>query len=480
MLLQCLEDAREIFSSLKGSLVGVGMTAFSRIVPSYFFKGYHIIALRKTADLDMLRKRAEIFCLEEEIGETMKEPGVQSTRLLSDPLTRRYLRTLPDPKYLFIYQSYPELEELAREEKWILLASPSSLRTESGSRSFFKYLAARLNLNSVPGAIVPIQELWLRDYREWAMQLGPRLVVQLPEVRQGGGKGTFFVSTESEFQALLKLLKEGSWRGSKLETAAVHKYIEGIPASLALCITKEGIFHSGLQIQLLDLPYCNVPERGVFCGHSWGGSPWSDAVRDEALAQTRPIGEYMRQRGYRGILGIDLVIQRDRVYPMEMNPRLTGAFPMLSQLHMERGMVPMEAFHILEFMNKDYEADAHSLNEQYGERIMGSHMLLFLMGRGHELRRPYLRAGLYEMGGKGEDAGFVTPAIDYSDIRKDTQFIVIDGPPEGELGSQDPLYRLCRLLFRNSMTGDKSMERKPALQAAEWVYRRILLQESNG
>ncbi len=103
MLLRHLEDAREIFSSLKGSLVGVGMTAYSRIIPSYFSEDYHIIALRKTGDLDILRKKAEIFCLEEQISGAMTEPDFQSARLLSHPLTRQYLKGLKDPKYLFLY-----------------------------------------------------------------------------------------------------------------------------------------------------------------------------------------------------------------------------------------------------------------------------------------------------------------------------------------------------------------------------------------
>jgi hypothetical protein len=478
MPLHCPEDARGLFSSLRGSLVGVGMTAYSRIIPSYFSKNYRIIALRKTGDLEILRNKAEVFCLEEEIGRAVKEPGFQSARLLSHPLTRQYLKGLPDPKYLFLYQSYPELEELAREESWILLANPSGLRTQAGSRSFFNRLIQNLRLNAAPGLMYPIHELWVQEYVRLAEKVGYRFVVQLPEVRQGGGRGTFFITSKEEFQTLRSRLKEGVWRGSKLETISLRRFIEGVPASIALCVTGKGILHSRLQIQLLDLPFSrSIPENGVFCGHSWGGTPFPGSVGDAAAAQTLPIGEHMGKMGYRGILGIDLIIEKGtgKVYPMEINPRLTGAFPMLSQLHIGSGLIPMEVIHLAEFLGVPYQTDLFSMNLEYGKEVKGSHLILFLMERRLTPEKQALKGGLYEMAGDGESASFVKPAMDYRDITNDAQFIIIDGPPDGEPGSDDPLYRICRLLFGHPVEGPGNAKLKEALRAAEWVYRQMLV-----
>ncbi len=456
----------------------MGMTAYSRIIPSYFSKDYRIIALRKTGDLGAIRQGVEVFCLEEQIGRTVKEPGFQSGLLLSHPLTRRYLKGLPEPIYLFLYQSYPELEELARLERWILLANPSGLRTRTGSRSFFHALLRRLALHTAPGDLFPIGELWAREYERWTEDLGPRFVAQLPEVRQGGGRGTFFIHSREEFHALRSRLKGGTWRDSRLETVSLRRFIDGVPASIALCITEKGILFSRPQIQLLDLPFSrSIPESGVFCGHSWGGAPFPAPVRAEVLAQSRPIGEYLRRMGYRGILGIDLVVEKgtDRVYPMEINPRLTGAFPMLSQLHIGMGLIPMEIIHLLEFMGLDYDADLALLNREYRRDTTGSHLILFLMGRGRGALKPTLQGGLYEMRCNDEEARFVGSATDYRQISHDGQFILIDGPPDGELGSDDPLYRLCRLLFRTPLEGHGQGSLKQALRAAEWVYRKILV-----
>ena len=473
MLLQHLEDARAVFGSLGGSLVGVGMTAYSRISPSYFCKPYKIICARKTGDLGSLREKAEIFCLEEELGSPIGEPGFQSARLLSHPLVRRYLKGIPDPKLLYLYQSYPELEELAREEKWILIANPSALRLETGSRPFFHSLVEKLQLNRVPGVMVPIRELLAHEYAYWAEKVGGAFAVQLVEVRQGGGRGTFFLRSETEFKDLLERLEERVWRGVRLESASLRRFIEGVPASVALCVTGKGVLSSRVQIQMIDLPYCRgVTERGIFCGHSWSDFQWPQHLREEIHSQTLPIGEEMRQRGYRGILGIDFVIEREsgRVYPLEMNPRLTGAFPMLSQLHIGAGVIPMEVFHILELAGIPYEMDLRALNQAYETVLQGSHLLLFRMGGSRALRKPFLRGGLYEMEEEG-GGSYRGPAREYGEIRNPREFIVIDGPPEGDLGHVDEFYRLCRLLFGHPLEGEENVNR--ALRAAEWVYRQM-------
>lgn len=477
MLLRDLGDVRGLFASLKGSLVGVGMTAYSRIIPAYLLQPYHMVVLRKTKDLASLRKRAEIFCLEEEVGGSVAEAGFNSARLLAHPLTHHYLSKLPDPKYLLMYQSYPEVEEQARREGWTLLANPSSLRTHAAERSFFNRMTETLHLNRVPGDIYPIGEIWSRGYNDWAEEIGTEFVAQLPQVQQGGGKGTFFVRSSIDYQGLQDRLRGRVWRETELATISMHTFIEGIPASLALCVTGHGILISRLQRQLIDLPYCkDIAENGVFCGHSWGGDLCPADMEKEAKSQARLIGEYLYEMGYRGILGIDLVIEagEGRVYPIEINPRYTGAFPMLSQLHMGWNLIPMDVFHMLEFMGLDYDIEPAYLNTRFEKEIRGSHLIMFRMGGDKRASKAGLMGGLYGHSPDSADIRFVQEATDYSEIGNERQFIVIDGPPDGDLGSDDPLYRLCRLLFSFPVVNHQGNLSKEALLAAEWAYRHIL------
>lgn len=478
MLLRNLEDVKDYFASLKGVFVGAGMTGFSRILPSYFVRGYRLLALRNTGDLALLRKRAELFCLEEETCSTIRE-AFDSCRLLGHPLAESYVKGLGKPVYILPYQSYRALEAAARERGWRLLANPAALRERVGGRGFFKDLTDELALRSIPGRFCPIDDVLDRTYDWWRSFLGNRFVLQLPEVAKGGGAGTFFVDSPSSYRRVRQLLHNRVWRGCRLSVASLRRFVEGTPASVALCLTKKGILASALQRQLIDLPFCgDAKESGIFCGHVWGSTPWASPLAEDALEQARKIGSRLRSLGCRGIVGIDFLLDLDgeRAYPIEINPRLTGAFPMLSMLHMERGAIPMEAFHILEFLGLPYEADVDQLNEAYAQPVKGSHLLLFLgSGENRVAPRPP-RAGCYALETDGT-AAFQGEALDYGEMGEGARFLLADGPPvvQGEAPpSGDPLYRLCRLLFPYPVVDRQGGLLPQAAQAVRWAHRAVI------
>ena len=209
MFIRDLADVENLFALHEGSFSGVGITAYSRIIPASFVQPYRIIALRKTRDLPLLKGQAEILCLEQEIGKFVEEEGFNSFRLLSHPSMREFIQGMPEPRYLLLYQSYPQLEELARREGWVLLANPSSLRMRIAERAFFHKIADKLRLRRIPGDIYPLDQLTSRDYDYWSKTIDPKFVVQFPEIRTGGGKGTFFVKSITDYQRLRDALRGG-------------------------------------------------------------------------------------------------------------------------------------------------------------------------------------------------------------------------------------------------------------------------------
>ncbi len=102
-LIRDIKDARGLFYPYRGRIVGVGMTAFSRIGPASFLDDYRVAALAWTADLPILRKRAEIFCLEEG-GGGLTGGNRDSAALLAHEATLAYLRQIPGPPCLLLYQ----------------------------------------------------------------------------------------------------------------------------------------------------------------------------------------------------------------------------------------------------------------------------------------------------------------------------------------------------------------------------------------
>jgi len=480
MLIQDLEQIKDFFARLDGPVVGVGMTAFSRIVPASFLPSYRIVCNQKTSDLPLLREKIPVFCFEETTGGKPFNRVANSFQLLSKPCVEESLNRQKDPKYLFLYQNYPELEEFSKIRGWKLLANPSQLRIRLGERSFFERVVSDLGFPKIPGGIFPWKTMAGWGYENWVEKLGPKFVVQLPEIQRGGGRGTFFVGSKGEYDALRKRLAKGVWRGSKLISVSVHSFIKGISASVAFCVTRNGVLISGLQKQLIDLSYCHgLDENGIFCGHVWGaGDTWPEAVLSEAQEQARKAGNHLASLGYKGIAGMDFIVQPEegKVYPVEINPRLTGAFPVLSLLQLTQGIIPMEAFHLLEFLEMPYRIDVEDMNRQYAQPLNGSHLLV-LRGAAQKANifRP-LRAGIWEYNPEKNTCSFLKESFDLREIQNQRQFIIADGPPDGmraESGRMDPLHRLCRILFPYAIENEKGL-REEVHAIVDWVQRQCM------
>ncbi len=428
-------------------MVGVGVTAYPRSGLSGRVPGFRIACVRRTADLPALRRGAEIFCLEEALGRALPE-AVDSTALLSHPLARTYLAELPPPVHLLLYQSTPEIERIAADQGWRLLANPAALRTRTADRAFFQGLVASLGLPRGPGRMVSLRRFLERTYEDWVREMGPRLVIQLPDVFQGGGRSTFFSNRSRDHERIRAHLAAGRWRGNELRRVSVRAFVGGEPCSVTACIQGGTPWISPLQRQIIDPPWVEgVPSDGVFAGHSWGGEGWGADLEEEARGQGLAVARVLTSMGYRGVFGLDLLADRARgqVVPVELNPRLTGAFPVLTQLQAARGEIPLELRHLQAFLAG---GDPEGGRRRAGQ-AEGAHLVLF-RGLGRSLKRPPPRAGLYAWDRASGSTQWVREATDLREIGGTHGFLLIDGPPleEAEGGmSADPLERIGRLVF---------------------------------
>lgn len=442
------EGADERLRAAGGTVVGVGVTAFPRAGLAGMVPGYRIVCLRETADLAELRRSAGVFCLEECLGRPVPGPE-NSTALLSHPATRRYLSALPRPVHLLLYQSYPELEDLARREGWHLLANPAGLRIRTADRAFFQMTVRRLGLPPVPGAIVSLGRFLERDYEVWAGAVSPRLAVQLPDLLQGGGRATFFAESEAQFRAIQARIRDGWWQGRRVLRVSVRRRMKGDPASVAACISPSGVHVSPLQRQIIDPPWVSgVVSNGVFGGHSWGGAPWPEGSERQARDQALRMARVLAFMGYRGIFGLDLLVDplKGGVIPVELNPRLTGLFPVLTQLQAARGETPLELIHVLSLLGSGESASVREAEEADPSPFQGSHLVLF-RGTGRRLRSSGLpRPGVYSR----EALRRVGESVSLREMGGKDRFVLADGPPAArrrESGEIDPLERVARLIF---------------------------------
>lgn len=476
MFLGDLVDVKTLFSSFKGDLIGVGMTAYSRHIPSYFCPDYKIVAAHRTGELQQIRQKVVVFCIED-AADFQEAIGFNSYTLLNHSLTREYLQYQQGPLSLLLYQNYPELEKLAEKEGWRLLANPADLRNRLEDRAFFIRLMDELGLSEKKGTVYAFEDFLSLEYETCKKTLTEKFVVKLAEIKYGGGKGNFFIFNRPDFDSLKYLLKNRTWRNTLIENFILRPYIEGESVSLALCITRHGILFSGIQKQLIDLSYTqNLKEKGIFCGHSWGGK-FSVDMQNEIYRQAGLIGDRLVKMGYRGILGLDFIANEDteQVFPIEINPRYTGAFPMLSQLHIHSGIIPMDVFHILEFLEVPYEIDIDELNAAYKREIKGSHLIVFRLEEDLNIDIGGINAGLYEFSGDTGDPVYKRPGTGFDEIGKENRFIIADGPLLNDSnGPHDPLERFCKVIFPYPVMNNRAEGiSEKAISTLNWVHKQL-------
>jgi biotin carboxylase len=110
-----------------------------------------------------------------------------------------------------------------------------------------------------------------------------------------------------------------------------------------------------------------TPHKGGWCGNDIFPEALSPEHRDRARALTQQLGERLAAEGYRGFLEIDYLADVDsgELYLGEINPRISGVTSMTNVTAGAYADMPLFLFHLLEYMDVDYEIDVAEINERW-------------------------------------------------------------------------------------------------------------------
>ena len=111
-----------------------------------------------------------------------------------------------------------------------------------------------------------------------------------------------------------------------------------------------------------------TPYDGGWCGNDvLARRPRPRRSDGRRATRTHAMGERLRQEGYRGYFELDFLLDADtgEMWLGELNPRVTGASSITNVTAVAYGDMPLFLFHLLEFMDVDYEIDVDELNERW-------------------------------------------------------------------------------------------------------------------
>jgi len=459
----------------QGAVFAVGITAFMRFFPALFLQNFKIITFKDSKDNKVLEKYAEIFCLKK------RKPGIKlrfsnANNLLRNKTIRNYISQYKGGKFLFLYRSNNNIQNAVRKLGVKIIANHSKINKIFENKANFRRVMDKVKIKPILGKTFEFGEFNSKDYKFFKKKYGLKFVIQLPDFMLGGGKGTLFIKNEKDFKKFKSQIKEGKYKGKILTVVNITKLLTGLSCSVVCCATKYGTLVSKIQRQIIDIPQIISPKKGngLFCGHVFGPEFSSQIVKQSQEIATK-LGKYMYKMGYKGIFGIDLIVneKQNKVYPVECNARYTGAFPMLSMIHLKYKIIPLDFFHFLEFLNIPYKINVSQLNKMYQRPISGSHIVLSNI-KDHSLKvKKELNVGVYNFNQKNKKIAFKKETIFYDDLENDNDFILVDGVPKkgAEIKKWSRLARICHVLFKGDILQKNGKLKPKYLQIVKVIYK---------
>jgi biotin carboxylase len=255
--------------------------------------------------------------------------------------------------------------------------------------------------------------------------LGDDLVIQTPY--GDSGQTTFFVASEDDWNA----------DGSKMvgEDLKVMKRIDPRECAIEGVITRHGTLVGPLMAELTGFPEL-TPYDGGWCGNDVFPDVLTEQQRRLARERTFAMGERLRQEGYRGYFELDFLADANsgEMYLGELNPRVTGASSITNVTAVAYGDMPLFLFHLLEFMDVDYEIDVDELNRRWAHPGNIDDWTQFILKQTEDVTELITRApasGIWRMQADGTIA-FARRDTDWHTVADDREAFYLRIATEGQ------------------------------------------------
>lgn len=149
----------------------------------------------------------------------------------------------------------------------------------------------------------------------------------------GGGIGTFYADAYN-FSEILNMVEP-------MQRYIVAPYISGISVNTHIFVAEKQTVLSPASIQIVELRQQQLCYRGGdFCAFQ----KMPVCVKENIKHLSLKIADMLRKKGYRGIAGIDFIIDKEeQIYCCEINPRFQASTLILDRYLQECGSDPLTA-----------------------------------------------------------------------------------------------------------------------------------------
>jgi biotin carboxylase len=409
--LRGVSDLREFFRTNQIPVYFISPTAFNLLGIDRWVRNFHYVTYFDSFE----GTHPNVFVPEDRAAPEFESIEDICNYLLSHREVIQWVRS-HGPGGRAVFVMFDEQTEALAESAGLRVAHPSAeLRHRLDSKIVTTQLGNDAGVPSVPNVLG--RAAGYRDLLELAAGagLGDDLVVQTPY--GDSGKTTFFVRTEADWDNAAAKEPMGS-RELKVMRRIDHRAI-----AVEAVLTRHGTLVGPLMNDITGHPEL-TPYRGGWAGNDYPATLTADQKR-RARDLTCRLGDRLVGEGYSGFFEVDFLVDTGtgELYLGELNPRISGISSMTNVTAGAYADMPLFLFHLLEYLDVDYEVDIGEINERWSREAsvdVWSQIIIKETADQVELLTQAPRTGIYNLREDGA-AAFRRWGHDWHGIRDESE-----------------------------------------------------------
>ena len=311
--------------------------------------------------------------------------------LIDHPEFRARIRERESGLALFVMFD-EKTEELCEDVGVRIALPPNELRHRLDSKIETTRLGNEAGVESAPNVMGKANTYAKLNKLAAKAKLGKDLVVQTPY--GDSGRTTFFIKSKEDWDKF----------SSKIigEELKVMKRLNHLPGTIEGCATRHGTLVGPVMTDITGFEEI-TPYKGGWCGNDISPAILPGGVPEKVREMARKLGDRLYQEGYKGVFCMDFLLDTDtnEVYLGEINPRISGASPPTNFITSTYGGCPLFLFHLLEFMDVDYDIDINEVQSRWNHYDYWTQLILKQTEDKVELITQAPRSGIWTMDDDG-------------------------------------------------------------------------------
>jgi len=296
-------------------------------------KNYHVICSQKSDAVDYFKKnRTAVLCLN---NNRIKNSG----KILFNKKVVSYIKKQTGNRKanIITFKPSPMIRKICAENNFNYLGNDWKLNRDLEDKIKFVEITKKLKIPSAGSKIIKLE----KNKCSLNFSKNKKFIIQLP--RGFSGNSTFLIKNKNDFDQILK-----KYESRKIK---LSEYIKGETYTINACVAENKILISKPIFQITGLSLYNKNNFGT-CGNDYVyPEKLKKEQRKKIFDYTKKIGNYLKKLKYKGIFGLDFIVDDNDINLIEINPRLIASIPVFTKLQIQNKQLPFLLLHVLEFTN---------------------------------------------------------------------------------------------------------------------------------